>query len=80
MTKSHVEPWPTPASNYFSVGSCQRDDLRQVTKSVQYEMEPASNPDECSSQINVKLGRKSEKALAAAFEIVLALSRGVALL
>ncbi|GIY09823.1 hypothetical protein CEXT_331121 [Caerostris extrusa] len=26
MTQSHAEPWRTPASNYFSIGSCQRDD------------------------------------------------------
>ncbi|GIY20443.1 hypothetical protein CDAR_248611 [Caerostris darwini] len=37
---------------------------------------PGMNPDECSSQIDVKLGRKSEKALtAAAFEVVPALLR-----
>ncbi|GIY09825.1 hypothetical protein CEXT_331141 [Caerostris extrusa] len=74
MTQSnHAEPWPTPASNYFSIGSCQRDDPRQVRKTVQYGMEPTSNPDECSSRINVKLGRSGNALAAAAFEVVPAL-------
>ncbi|GIY20441.1 hypothetical protein CDAR_248591 [Caerostris darwini] len=68
-----MEPWPTPAANYFSIDCCQRDDPRQVRKTVQYGMEPTSNPGECSSRINVKLGRSGKALAAAAFEVVPAL-------
>ncbi|GIY09824.1 hypothetical protein CEXT_331131 [Caerostris extrusa] len=61
---------------YVSLGSCQRGDpdkYRRQSNMRRTGMEPASNPDECSSQINVRLGR-SEKALAiAAFEVAPAL-------
>ncbi|GIY20442.1 hypothetical protein CDAR_248601 [Caerostris darwini] len=74
MTKSHqAKPWRTPASNYFPIGSRQRDDPDKCGRQSNIRrpgMESASNSDECSSQINVRLGRTEKALAAAAFEVV----------